>query len=225
VFTPWLVSAIEENFGSHQRVEVGGTQIERTGNGGAAVRIRDIVVRDQDGAVVARAPKAEVHVAALSLLTGHMRVSSLNLVGAELKVRIERDGQLIVFAGADKRPFVTASVPVTTASVLGGQGSLAERALSPITSAAAAQRAGPSAPAASTLPGPPKQTSDILAAVLSWIDGIGETGLDGHDLRELGLKEGTLTVDDERTGKDWALENIQLSLERPRGGGVAVKLS
>src|SRR5580692_12851769 len=104
VFTPWLVSAIEENFGSHERVEVGGTQIERTGNGGAAVRIRDIVVRDQDGAIVARAPKAEVHVAALSLLTGHMRVSSLNLVGAELKVRIERDGQVTVFAGADKHP-------------------------------------------------------------------------------------------------------------------------
>jgi hypothetical protein len=224
VFTPWLVSAIEENFGSHERVEVGGTQIERTGNGGAAVRIRDIVVRDRDGAVVARAPKAEVHVAALSLLTGHMRVSSLNLVGAELKVRIERDGQLIVFAGADKRPFVTASVPVRTASILGEQ-SLAERALSPITPAAAAQRTVPSASSASALPGPPKQTSDVLAAVLSWIDGIGEAGLDGHDLRELGLKEGTLTVDDERTGKDWALENIQLSLERPRGGGVAVKLS
>jgi Protein of unknown function/AsmA-like C-terminal region len=221
VFTPWLVSAIEENFGSQERVEVGGTQIERTGNGGAAVRIRDIVVRDQDGAVVARAPKAEVHVAALSLLTGHMRVSSLNLVGAELKVRIERDGQLTVFAGADKRPFVTASVPVTAASVLGAQ---AERALSPITPAAAAQRTAPS-PAPSPLPVVPKQTSDVLAAVLSWIDGIGEAGLDGHDLRELGLKEGTLTVDDERSGKDWALENIQLSLERPRGGGVAVKLS
>ena len=225
VFTPWLVSAIEENFGSRERVEVGGTQIERTGNGGAAVRIRDIVVRDQDGAVVARAPKAEVHVAALSLLTGHMRVSSLNLVGAELKVRIERDGQLTVFAGADKRPFVTASVPITTASVLGVQPNLAEHSLSPITPAAAAPRTAPSAPAPSAPPAVPKQTSDILAAVLSWIDGIGESGLDGHDLRELGLKEGTLRVDDERTGKDWALENIQLSLERPRGGGVAVKLS
>src|SRR5271163_524342 len=42
--TPWLVSAIEENFGSRERVEVGGTQIERTDNG-AAVRVRDIVVR------------------------------------------------------------------------------------------------------------------------------------------------------------------------------------
>jgi hypothetical protein len=225
VFTPWLVSAIEENFGSHERVEVGGTQIERTADGGAAVRIRDIVVRDRDGTVVARAPKAEVHVAALSLLSGHLRVASLNLVGAELKVHIDRDGQVTVFAGADKHPLATASVPVTSASALGGQQSLADRTLLSITPADAAPRSVPSAPTASVPAPSVRQTSDVLAAVLSWIDGIGETGLDGHDLRELGLKEGTLTVKDERSGKDWALENIKLSLERPKGGGVAVKLS
>jgi hypothetical protein len=229
VFTPWLVSAIEENFGSHERVSVGGTQIERTGSGGAAVRIRDIVVRDLDGAIVARAPKAEVHVSALSLLTGHMRVASLNLVGAELKVRIERDGQVTVFAGADKHPLATASVPaVAVASAIGGQSleGVSERSLSPITPAAASPRTMQPEPSAAPLSAAtPKQTSDVLAAVLSWIDGIGETGLDGHELRELGLKEGTLTVTDERSGKDWALDNIQLSLERPHGGGVAVKLS
>ena len=38
VVTPWLASAIEENFGSNRHVEVGGTQIERTENGGTAVR-------------------------------------------------------------------------------------------------------------------------------------------------------------------------------------------
>ena len=66
-------------------------------------------------------------------------------------------------------------------------------------------------------------TSDVFAALLSWIDGIGETGLDGHDLRELGLKDGNLTVDDERTGKHWTFNDISLSLERPHGGGVVVK--
>ena len=115
-FTPWLASAIEENFGSHDHVEVGGTQIERTENGGTAVRIRDIVVRDADGAVVARAPKAEVRVSALSLLSGHMRARSLNLVGAELNVRINRDGEVTVFAGAGKHPIATATVPVVDAS-------------------------------------------------------------------------------------------------------------
>src|SRR5579863_2914606 len=118
-FTPWLASAIEENFGSRDHVEVGGTQIERTENGGTAVRIRDIVVRDADGAVVAKAPKAEVRVSALSLLSGHMRARSLNLVGAELNVRIEHDGAVTVFAGAGKHPIATAAVPIADASASG----------------------------------------------------------------------------------------------------------
>src|SRR6516164_3474715 len=117
-FTPWLVAAIEENFGSRERVEVGGTQIERTTNGGAAVRVRDIVVRDPDGTVVASAPKAEIRVSGLSLLSGHMRAESLSLLGAELAVRIERDGNITVFAsGADKHPIAMASAP----SLVAGQ--------------------------------------------------------------------------------------------------------
>ena len=64
----------------------------------------------------------------------------------------------------------------------------------------------------------------MFAALLSWIDGIGETGLDGHDLRELGLKNGNLTVDDERTGKHWTFQDISLSVERPHGGGVEVSV-
>jgi hypothetical protein len=220
VFTPWLVSAIEDNFGSRERVEVGGTQIERTENGGAAVRIRDIVVRDPDGAVVARAPKAEVRVSALSLLSGHMRAESLNLVGAQLHVRIERNGEVTVFTGADKHPIATASVPA-----IGPAANSAREPKAPFrTAAALPQSLAPpqTAPPAASLS--LRRSSEVLAAVLSWIDGIGETGLDGHDLRELGLKEGTLTVDDERSGKDWSLANIKLSLERPRGGGVIIRL-
>src|SRR6202042_572517 len=80
VATPWLKAAIEENFGSQHKVQVGGTQIERTGNGGAAGRICNMVVRAAEGTVVASAPKAEVRVSGMSLLSGHMRAESLNLV-------------------------------------------------------------------------------------------------------------------------------------------------
>jgi uncharacterized protein DUF3971/AsmA-like protein len=221
-FTPWLASAIEENFGSHDRVEVGGTQIERTENGGTAVRIRDIVVRDADGAVVARAPKAEVRVSALSLLSGHMRARSLNLVGAELNVRIQQDGEVTVFAGADKHPIATATVPVADASVAGAADNLGPALGAEPPATTDSQPAVPAAALTKALSLPPNHTTDVLAALLSWIDGIGESGLDGHDLRELGLKEGTVTFDDERSGKNWALHNIRLSLERPAGGGVIV---
>jgi hypothetical protein len=219
VVTPWLASAIEDNFGSRDHVEVGGTQIERTENGGAAVRIRDIVVRDADGAVVARAPKAEVHVSALGLLTGHLRAVSLNLVGAQLNVRIERNGAVTVFAGAEKHPIATTTVPVDVASA-GAVPDLAVPTRPRKPRAASALHRVPSAAAPPSL----RRTDDVVAAVLGWIDSIGKTGLDGHDLRELGLKEGTLTVDDERTGKDWSLRNIRLSVERPTRGGVVVRL-
>jgi uncharacterized protein DUF3971/AsmA-like protein len=219
VFTPWLASAIEENFGSREHVEVGGTQIERTENGGAAVRIRDIVVRDPDGTVVARAPKAEVRVSALSLLSGHMRAESLNLVGAQLNVRIERNGEVTVFAGAEKHPIATASVPVASGSAAAGEPKPPLRTTDATPQSLAAPHTGQPDATSSA-----RRASELLAALLSWIDGIGETGLDGHDLRELGLKEGTLRVADERSGKDWSLDNIKLSLERPRGGGVIVRL-
>ena len=68
--TPWLASAIEENIGHGNTVEVGGTQIERAGRIRIAVRIRDIVVRDRDRAIVASAPKAEVKLSGTALPDG-----------------------------------------------------------------------------------------------------------------------------------------------------------
>ena len=60
-FEPGYVSALAgvEESSSNRRVEVGGTQIERDDAGRIWVRIRDIVVRDGNGEVVASAPKAE----------------------------------------------------------------------------------------------------------------------------------------------------------------------
>ena len=226
VVTPWLASAIEENFGNGHRVEVGGTQIERTENGGTAVRIRDIIVRDADGTIVASAPKAEVHVSGMSLLSGHMRAESLNLVGAEMAVRIEQDGGVTIFAGADKHPIATAAVPVSAAAAL-LRSAQEKRDSGGRAAAMNAPRAGNTAVAAAAQnaqPAASHRARDVFAALFSWIDGIGETGLDGHDLKELGLKNGNLTVDDERTGKHWTFKDISLSAERLHGGGVEVSV-
>jgi len=222
VVTPWLASAIEENFGSSRHVEVGGTHTERTENGATAVRIRDIVVRDADGTVVARAPKAEVRVSGMSMLSGRMRAESLNLVGAEMAVRIEQDGGVTIFAGADKHPIATVPVPVSAAMQLSRQEKLQGAARTAATAASPAAAALATAQSTEPQSAPPRRARDVLAALLSWIDGIGETGLDGHELRELGLKNGNLTVDDERTGKHWTFQDISLSVERPRGGGIQV---
>src|SRR6202047_1842283 len=105
--TPWLAAAIEENIGHGNTVEVGGTQIERAGRIRIAVRIRDIVVRDRDHAIVASAPKAEVRLSGTALLMGRLRAESLNLVDAELAVRITPDGYVTVSTGDNARPLAT----------------------------------------------------------------------------------------------------------------------
>jgi hypothetical protein len=197
--TPWLKAAIEQNFGGKQTVSVGGTQIERDENGRTSLRLRDIVVRDADGTVVATAPKAEVGISGMGLLTGNVHASSLNLVGAELSVRIEADGGVTVFAGANKRPIATAAATLPAAP--------------------------PGQPADSLPQGSQRAGSQGIAGILGWIDGLGATGLDGHDLRELGLKNGNLIVDDQRNGKHWTFSRINVSLTRPRQGGVIFRLA
>jgi hypothetical protein len=207
--TPWLTAAIEENFGSRHHVEVGGTQLERDETGRTRLRIRDIVVRDPDGTVVASAPKAEVGFSGASLFMGRVRAERLSLVGAEMAVRIEPDGKVTVFAGADKRPIATAvaSEPPPTATTPEAPNSAVDSA-----SSSGGSKGG-------------LNGLEDFTALLAWIDGLGASGLDGHDLTELGLKSGNLVVDDQRNGKRWSFENINLSLTRPAGGGVLFSVS
>ena len=207
--TDWLAAAIKENLGNNYSVEVGGTILERDENGRTALRIRDIVVKDGDGAVVANAPRAEVGLAGLSILSGHLRAESLNLVGAALSLRIEQNGDVSVFTGADKRPLARAPklASAEALSVIPTRG---------LTTSAAAAPAAPAAPSRSSL--------ETLGALLTWLDTVSALGLDGRDLGEIGLKSGSLTVDDERNGQQSKFDKINLSLTRQAGGEVILRI-
>src|ERR1700681_2167643 len=210
--TPWLAAAIEENIGHGNTVEVGGTQIERAGRIRIAVRIRDIIVRDRDHVIVASAPKAEVRLSGTALLMGQLRAESLNLVDAELAVRIPPDGYVTVSAGDTAKPLATgvtskkeAGIPATFPRQIPG---------------APPGAAAPSSPAPAVGPDTP---SGLLAG-LDWLDSLSLTGLDGQNLNEIGLKNGNLIVDDQQRGNKWNFENITLSPRRPNGGGVALSV-
>src|SRR5882724_9851292 len=210
--TPWLAAAIEENIGHGNTVEVGGTQIERAGRIRIAVRIRDIIVRDRDHAIVASAPKAEVRLSGTALLMGRLRAESLNLVDAELAVRITPDGYVTVSTGDNAKPLATgvaskkeAGIPPTFPRQIAPSGAVS-----------------PSSPAAA--PAGPDSTQIGLLSGLDWLDRLCLTGLDGQNLNEIGLKNGNLIVDDQQRGNKWNFENISLSLRRPSGGGVALQV-
>src|SRR3954462_2782037 len=163
IATPWLAAAIEDNIGHGNTVEVGGTQIERAGRIRIAVRIRDIVVRDRDQVVVATAPKAEVKLSGTALLMGRLRAESLNLVDAELAVRITSDGQVTVSAGDTAKPLATGVASKRDAGL------------------------APTFPRSSPPPGTPAPDTaqNGLLAGLDWLDSLSLTGLDGQNLNEI----------------------------------------
>ena len=204
--TPWLKAAIEQNFGSKHSVSVGGTQIERDEKGHASLRLLDIVVHDADGTVVASAPKAEIGLSGMGLLSGHIVAQSLNLVGAETAIRVEKDGELTIFAGADKRPLVSGTVPARPKV----EAPVATAPKLPVPESGAAANG--------------RSNFEEFAAFLTWLDNLGETGLDGQDLREIGLKDGRLTVDDRRSGKQVTFDHMNVALTRPKSGGLMFKL-
>src|SRR6266404_1884754 len=218
--TPWLAAAIEENIGHGNTVEVGGTQIERAGRIRIAVRLRDIIVRDRDHVIVATAPKAEVKLSGTALLMGQLRAESLNLVDAELAVRITPDGYVTVSTGDTERPLATG---VASKRQAGGTPPLAQGS-----AAMPAPAAPPSSGAAQSGTAPAvagnRDTTSGLLAGLDWLDSLSLTGLDGQNLNEIGLKNGNLIVDDQQRGNKWNFENISLSLRRPSGGGVALQV-
>ena len=209
--TPWLVSAIQGNLGHDNSVEIGGTQIERTGRIRIAVRITDIVVRDRDHAIVAVAPKAEVKLSPVAMLTGRLRAQSLNLVDAKLSIQVTPDGRVIVSAGDTAKPLATG-----TASSRRPPGG----AVAPGTTVPAAGTAAPAAVPADSASG----GLDTLLVGLEWLDSLSLSGLDGQNLDEIGLRNGSLSVDDQQRGNRWNLDHITLSLRRPSSGGVALRI-
>jgi hypothetical protein len=212
LITDRLAGAIKEKLGDSYSVEVGGTILERDENGRTALRVRDIVIKDGEGAVVANAPRAEVGLAGLSVLSGTLRAESLNLVGAALSLRIEQNGDVSVFTGADKRP-------LARAPKLASAEALSVLPTRSLTNAAPAQPAA--APAAAPLP---RSSLENLGALLTWLDSVSALGLDGHDLGEIGLKSGSLTVDDQRNGQQSKFDKINLTLTRQAGGEVILRI-
>ena len=215
--TPWLTSAIEQNCGSRYRVEVGGTQLERDAQGRTALRLRDIVLRDTSGVTVAVAPKAEVGISGTSLLIASPRAESFRLVDANMTIRIDPDGRVNVLVGGE-RPFVT--IAPEREAQLNSRSSAERAARRP---SIPERRRRTMRPLFSLQALTQRSMATNVAALLAWIDELGKLGLDagtggfdGQVLNEIGIANGSLTIDDRRSGTEWKLRQISLNLNRPR---------
>jgi hypothetical protein len=215
--TPWLTAAIEQNLGNRYHISVGGTQLERDAQGRAALRLRDIVLRDAVGRSVAVAPKAEVGISGTSLLFGNPRAKSIRLVDASMTVRIDADEQINVMVGGEQ-PLATVKPNPTTISSDTTPRSAQNATVPPsgVSLQALAQR------------GMASNFLDLLA----WIDRLGgfrldddaKGGFDGRALTEIGIVNGSVNIDDRRNGRQWKFQQISLRLSRPRQGGAVLSV-
>ncbi|MEA2861579.1 MAG: hypothetical protein QOC72_3618, partial [Methylobacteriaceae bacterium] len=168
--------------------------------------------------IVATAPKAEVKLSGTALLMGQLRAESLNLVDAELAVRITPDGYVTVSTGDTARPLATGVAskrqPGATPSSPGQS-----MPVSPVAPSSSGAQSKTTAAIQDN-----RDAANGLLAGVDWLDSLSLTGLDGQNLNEIGLKNGNLIVDDQQRGNKWNFENITLSLRRPSGGGVALSV-
>lgn len=203
---PYVERALEARLAPGQTVGIGAITADRTKDGAMVLRASNIVVRDTDGAVIAVAPQADVEMQD-TLFPWAMRPRRVDLVGVKVTVRIDEQGTIAISTEGGKSLQAT-HVPEAAA---GGPGA----APAGVPAATQAPVPVPGDKVASPL-GPIRLVG--LAALAESID---HRGFDGGDLDSVGLKDGVLVVVSELSGRQWTFDDIDLSMSRPEGGGVA----
>lgn len=206
---PYVARALEERLGNGSKVEIGSLEAARDGAGGTLLRVNEVTVRDAQGEIIASAPQAEV-----TLQSGTMPWTAtprrIDLVGIELTVHINARGELSVVTGRNAKPL---HAPARQPGEAASHPPVQEGAPAP---AAAGQSVAPD-----TLPFDPLHLQGLAALA----DSIDRGGLDGAALTDVGIKDGTLRIESEISGRRWAFQHISIALSRPPEGGMTFDLS
>lgn len=193
--SPFIESALERQLGPGHRVSIGRTRLDHDRTGAPILKISRIRVRGAEGKLLASAPSAEVGLDAASLLMGTFRAKRIDLVGAQTTVHVGHDGRVAITTGQD-------AAPITA----GPDGQVETES------------------ASRPLPAQPRAEPFHYPQFVRWLNSFEKSGLDGVYLTQIGLKEGTLTVENATTGRRWEFKDINVQLSRPSEGGALFSL-
>ncbi|MFG1299095.1 DUF3971 domain-containing protein [Xanthobacter sp. V3C-3] len=212
IATPYIERALEERIGGGHHVAIGSTSMERSSSGATTVVVHDIRVTAPDGQLVASAPSAEVELEG-SLLSLMPKARRIDLVGAEMTVRIAASGHVAVATGKGAKaisPTAAKGTPATPAPGAPAAPSQPDASAPPSAAAPAQQAAAPA------------MDFDPLKPVFiaRWMNELETAGFDGGALADVGLKDGTVIVENESAGRRIVFQHISVRLARPQGGGA-----
>ena len=112
---PLVRRALQEKLGKGHKVEVGETRLEQDASGQPVLRVHGITIRGAGGEVVATAPRADVGLDS-GILVGNFRAKRIDLVEAEMTLRINEDGQIESALEMVYQPNPASQPPATPAS-------------------------------------------------------------------------------------------------------------
>ncbi|MDE1569498.1 DUF3971 domain-containing protein [Aquabacter sp. P-9] len=204
--TPYVERAIEARLGGEYDVQIGAIAFETMKKGSTALVVRDIRVLGPKGELIASAPSAEVEMEG-SILTLSPKVGRLDLIGAEMFVKIAASGSLAVSTGKGAKPIT--STPVAPAPPV----------------VAPAQSSAPGAPAVPAANGAAGMDPLVLRVLAQWMEDLDNGVFDGGALREIGIRDATVEVENESNGRRVTFDDISISLNRPDGGGAVLTFS
>lgn len=231
IATPYIERALEERIGGGHKVSIGSTSMDSVAGGRTVVVVHDIKVLGPDGQTVASAPSAEVELDG-SLLSLMPKARRIDLVGAEMTVRIAASGHLAVTTGRDGKPIYTRGAtaapapadrpaPGAPAATVPASGGAAPAAAPQPPANTAVPAVAPAADPSATAPAPAADIDPLKPVFIArWVEELESAGFDGGALADVGLKDGTLIVENESSGRRIVFQHISVRLARPSGGGA-----
>lgn len=219
VATPYIERALEDRIGDGHKVSIGATTVETATGGATTVVVHDIKVYGADGELVASAPSAEVELEG-SLLSLMPRARRVDLIGAEMTVRIGASGDLAVATGRGAKPLTTARAraAATASGAAASNGATGPAAPVPGTPAPGTQPPAAAVPVDNAADMDPLR----LGFLARWLQDLDAVGFDGNALADVGLKDGTLIVENESSGRHIVFQHISIRLARPPAGGAVL---
>ena len=148
-----------------------------------------------------------------------------------MTIRIDPDGQVNVMVGGE-RPFVTIAPDRPVGSCAAGATASAIAAGSPAGSEPIAGAQALAAKSRKTIrafslqawPNAASHQFRRLAGLDRWLGELGldagTGGFDGQALTEIGITNGSLTIDDRRDGQEWKLTQISLQPDPPKSAAA-----
>ncbi len=200
---PMVRRALEAKLGRGHQVEIGETRLTQDSSGQPILSVQHITIKSPNGDTIATAPRAEILLDS-GVLIGNFRAKRIALIDAVMTLRVDESGRIDLSAG--RKPKKSRELREQAEPDIVPKGGLTESTqLSPTS-------ATPSIPF-------------VYPELAAWLDRLEKSGLDGIALAEVGLKQGTLVVENAKSNKRWIFANTNFLIARPAEGGITFSLS